>query len=73
MLQDISNEPSPPPAASDPIVTSIGEYVTWGTDISLGGRLSRKLSYSFHYGFRFDSKDEADDGSLIRGGLTLTF
>jgi hypothetical protein len=40
---------------------------------SLGGRLTRKLSYSFHYGFRFDSKDEADDGSLIRGGLTYTF
>ncbi|TNF77520.1 MAG: transporter [Acidobacteria bacterium] len=40
---------------------------------SLGGRLFKKLSYSFHYGFRFDSKDEADDGSLIRVGLTYTF
>ncbi len=47
-LRTLSNEPSPPPAASDPVVTSLGEYVTWATDLDLGGHLP--LRFARHHG-----------------------
>jgi hypothetical protein len=47
------------------------DYTSVG--FSVGGRLSRAVSYNFSYGERFNSKDGNDDGNLYRGGITFTF
>jgi hypothetical protein len=47
------------------------DYTSIGA--SIGGRLSRHLGWSFSYGHRYNSKNEKDDGSLIRAGMTFTF
>jgi hypothetical protein len=44
-----------------------------GVGFSFGGRLSRNWGYSFSYGQRYNSKNEEDDGGLIRAGMTFTF
>jgi hypothetical protein len=47
------------------------DYTSVG--FSIGGRLSRHLGYSFSYGQRFNSKNDQDDGGLMRAGLTYVF
>jgi hypothetical protein len=47
------------------------DYTSVG--FSIGGRLSRHLGYSMSYGERFNSKNDQDNGGLMRAGLTYTF